>query len=335
MSFRARVAYFFSNLTKPLIDFALVGASRLLRKELGVITGTLEYWSLAPTASVNQKAQTGQRIREFVAGDSPFLIGRFGSTEFRAVMRSEQRAKRTVWEKIYAALAAGESPFWVPWEHSNLKVKSGFFPISKRATDAFVEIYRGAILDTDLLGMWVPGENFMEHLFRNSELTDLESLSPFGVPNPWTEVLRGKRVLVVHPFEETIKNQYRKRLALHNDPGILPEFELLTVRAVQSLGGASDDFETWFDALKYMHELTREKTFDVALVACGAYGLPLGSLMKADGQKVIVLGGILQLLFGIKGKRWDDSGLYNASWVRPLESERPSTYFGADQGAYW
>ena len=39
----------------------------------------------------------------------------------------------------------------------------------------------------------------------------------------------------------------------------------------------------------------------------------------------LYVGGGLQLLFGIKGKRWDDANgklLYNEHWVRPLSSDR-------------
>jgi glycerol-3-phosphate dehydrogenase len=50
-----------------------------------------------------------------------------------------------------------------------------------------------------------------------------------------------------------------------------------------------------------------KKDYDVALIGCGAYGLPLASHVKRKGKQSIHLGGGLQLLFGIKGKRWDDN----------------------------
>ena len=46
-----------------------------------------------------------------------------------------------------------------------------------------------------------------------------------------------------------------------------------------------------------------------------------------------------QLLFGIKGKRWDDhpiiSKLYNSAWVRPAESETPPSKSVVEGGSYW
>ena len=47
---------------------------------------------------------------------------------------------------------------------------------------------------------------------------------------------------------------------------------------------------------------------------------------------------VLQLLFGIKGKRWDDANgklLYNEHWVRPLSSDRPPGAGEVEGGAYW
>ena len=48
----------------------------------------------------------------------------------------------------------------------------------------------------------------------------------------------------------------------------------------------------------------------VALLGCGAYGMPLGAFIK-DGLKkpAIHVDGVLQLLFEIKGKRWDENSI--------------------------
>lgn len=56
------------------------------------------------------------------------------------------------------------------------------------------------------------------------------------------------------------------------------------------------------------------------------------------GKKAVHLGGATQILFGIKGKRWDEnpavSKFYNEYWVRPLpeESVRKNNVEG---GCYW
>ena len=70
-------------------------------------------------------------------------------------------------------------------------------------------------------------------------------------------MLKGKKVLVVHPFVESIKYQYENnREHLFENPDVLPEFkELILVKAVQTQADAKDSrFKDWFEALQYMKD---------------------------------------------------------------------------------
>ena len=121
---------------------------------------------------------------------------------------------------------------------------------------------------------------------------------------------------------------------------ILPEFELRTVTAVQTVAGQIDPrFKSWFDALDYMYDEAMKCDFDIALIGCGAYGFPLAAKLKKSGKMAIHMGGMLQVLFGIKGKRWDEdpivSKYYNDSWVRPGEDEKPKSSNVVVDGCYW
>ena len=57
------------------------------------------------------------------------------------------------------------------------------------------------------------------------------------------------------------------------------------------------------------------------------------------GKKAIHMGGSLQLLFGIKGKRWEDmvgyAGMMNEHWVKPLPEETPPNRTKVEDGPYW
>jgi phytoene dehydrogenase-like protein len=79
--------------------------------------------------------------------------------------------------------------------------------------------------------------------------------------------------------------------------------------------------------------------FDVAIIGAGAYGLPLAAHIKRLGKKAIQLGGATQILFGIRGRRWDRmpffQGLYNEHWVRPLPEETPLNFQSVEDGCYW
>ena len=80
--------------------------------------------------------------------------------------------------------------------------------------------------------------------------------------------------------------------------------------------------------------------FDVAIIGCGAYGFPLAAEIKRMGKIAIHMGGATQLLFGIRGKRWDDwVGVYkkmvNEYWVRPSEEEKISEGYKIENNFYW
>ena len=172
-------------------------------------------------------------------------------------------------------------------------------------------------------------------------ITRLTALEPWYVEHPWTGGLSGKKVLVIHPFRETILRQYEKREMLFDSPETLPEFaDLQVVQAVQTIAGNTDGrFRDWFEALDWMYTEAVKIDFDTAIIGSGAYGFPLAAKLKAAGKQAFHMGGATQLLFGIKGSRWDNhpviGRLYNEHWVRPAESERPRSANIVEGGCYW
>ena len=110
----------------------------------------------------------------------------------------------------------------------------------------------------------------------------MDTLEPYLHDNPWSEALAGKKILVIHPFNKTIENQYHnKRTLLFKDERVLPEFaSLQTIKAVQTLAGNKVTYKDWFAALDYMKSEIDQKDFDVAILGCGAYGFPLAAHVK-------------------------------------------------------
>jgi hypothetical protein len=79
--------------------------------------------------------------------------------------------------------------------------------------------------------------------------------------------------------------------------------------------------------------------FDVAIIGAGSYGLPLAAAVKRMGLQAVHLGGATQLLFGIRGRRWDDlpafQQLFTDAWVHPDEGTRPPRWREIEGGSYW
>lgn len=72
---------------------------------------------------------------------------------------------------------------------------------------------------------------------KGLNICELGSLEPWFSDYPWSAALKGKKVLVIHPFSETIQKQYKNREYIFPNTEILPEFELQTLKAVQTIAG--------------------------------------------------------------------------------------------------
>ena len=194
----------------------------------------------------------------------------------------------------------------------------------------------------DVLVSWRVEELFFCDWIRKKQTIRKKTMDTFYAQEvPWTAALEGKSILVVHPFAETIEEQYiYKRKNLFKNERILPEFsDLQTIKAVQSIAGEPVDFSDWFAALDYMKNEINKKVFDVALIGCGAYGLPLAAHVKRMGRKAVHMGGVLQFLFGIKGKRYienpQSSSYINSYFVSPPDSDKPQNCNIVEGGCYW
>lgn len=264
------------------------------------------------------------------------MARRFGNTELQTVV-GHLKVK-------YKGHSEEDDAYLDKW-FTRLGKDSGFFPVDYQYLEQFSDLILDAGANADLLAMWhLNMEDFIiEEFAPNADLTFLFRLEPWLAPGrPWSAALAGKKVLVIHPFERTIQEQYKRRALIFPDSEILPEFELRTLKAVQTLCGEEDDrFETWFDALDYMYGQAMDIDFDIAIIGCGAYGMPLASKLKNAGKQTIHLGGATQLLFGIKGYRWEHdyptkiASFFNDSWTRALAEETPKNAKTVEKGCYW
>jgi hypothetical protein len=237
----------------------------------------------------------------------------------------------------------GQRVSWDAQLIRQLASHAGVFPPDEHTAAAFAERFLVDLGQADLMGVWsfVPGEDYLLSRFcPGATRFQATAVEPYYFVEPWSAHLASKRVLVVHPFAETIEKQYRKnRAAIFPGTSILPEFELTTLRAVQSLAGNRTKFANWLEALAWMECEIARKDFDVALIGAGGYGLPLAAHVKRLGKVAIHLGGALQILFGIKGRRWDNmpaiAKFYNEHWVRPSASEQIPSAEKIEGGCYW
>lgn len=323
---------------------------RVLKKTYREITG-----ATFPNPSCDCDRQSANdKIFRLLDSGKPCMISRFGTTEINCVNNYLcVYRKRPFMKKCWDYITDKTHTPW--WNRSHWQVMylwSGIFPPGLSTAEHFSEQYLADIPEIDLLGCHQYYEKFMP-LRENVTKVQLETLYPFFVKRPWTRYLHGKKVLVVHPFEATIKQQYQRRKALFDNPDVLPDFELITLKSVQTIAGNKSLFRDWFEALAYMENQISSIDFDICLLGCGAYGLPLAAHVKRMGRQAVHLGGGLQLLFGIKGKRWVEQypdvlhylpgvnihtnyrSLFNNQWVYPLPEDKPARANIVENGCYW
>ena len=267
-------------------------------------------------------------IYHHIVAGRPFLVARFGDAELRTV-------KYTIEYNL------GFRKVIPDYIKEKMQINAGFFPTDDESMYAFGNMMIESSKQVDMFATWY---NQMEdyvihHTAKSAELCIPEYIDPFRSDHPWTRALAGKKVLVVHPFAQSIQKQYAIKEKLYDNKDMLPDFELITYKAAQTQARAESEFSTWFEALDKMFNDIKKLDFDIAIIGCGAYGFPLAARIKSLGKQAIHLGGATQILFGIKGARWDVrpevNRLFNEYWIRPSENERPKGAEKVEGGCYW
>jgi len=297
----------------------------------------------APLSACAEGQAANDLIRSMIESQGPCLIARYGCGELETTLRGiDVQREGGVLKKLMRMAIGTGGPFW--WDNSirgGVVWVAGYFPETDEALNAFSRRVCEDTRQIDLLGSWCTGDRQMKESYcptmKGIPLSDLE---PFWFERPWTGALAGRKVLVVHPFSDTIQAQYAKRRSLFDNPEMIPDYELITYRAISSFAGIKTPYATWFDALDKMCADISKIDFDVALIGCGAYGMSIGAFIKRElGRKALHLGGASQLFFGIKGHRWEPvpryAKLFNEHWTHPLASDTITNKSTIEGGAYW
>ena len=258
----------------------------------------------------------------------PFLIGRLGAAE---ACLTEQYLSG----KEY--LRACHNP------HSS----SGIYPENSETFKQFATIYMDSLRQlesSDAMATFPNIKTYEDIIFKVLKMNTImknRALEPFYFEDPWSKHLRDKTVLIVHGFVPSIKCQLRRAQVLFSNPEILPPFKTKFVHMPQALGGRTPH-KSYMETLSYVKtQIDDVGPFDVAIIAAGAYSMPLALYCKVKhSATAIAMGGGSQLLFGLKGKRWNThpilSKLYNKNWIYPLEEDTPQNAKHIELGGpYW
>jgi len=284
------------------------------------------------------KQDASDLIKEYILKGVPFAVGRLGTELYTLLNYKEVNLPKLEFYYKYIT----KQLYYKVWDQKTIDVLckfTGFFPPKIEEVEKFSALMIRELQNVDIWGCFSTIEKQFKEELEHTIKIQLADIDPILHRNPWTIALAGKKVLVIHPFEKSIISQYKKREYLFENKQILPKFKLRTIEAIQTIANSKTEYKDWFEALDFMKRKIDMTDFDVALIGCGAYSLPLTTYIKSIGKSAIYLGGGTQILFGIIGNRWESmpeiAKLINEYWVRPLPEETPDDSISIEGGCYW
>jgi hypothetical protein len=237
-----------------------------------------------------------------------------------------------------------------------IELHAGVWPPTHTSLDKWVDATLTAIRSCDVLvaGWYKPLEALEASLLTKLQSTapriPLRSLESYYVPpeDRWTQLLAGQRVAVVSSFAESISKQLAKReelWPLATDSLLPSTTEWIPIRTgyaptlAQGVAEWPSGILKWQDAVASIVQQVVDSKARMVLIGCGGLGMVIGAELKKKGIIAIVLGGATQVLFGIKGMRWQThpviSNLWNDAWAWPLASETPRGSLQIEGACYW
>jgi hypothetical protein len=273
-------------------------------------------------------------IMKALGSDEGCLIGRNGQIELDLMIESEEPSLSKL---LILEQNAGIFPSLQPY----------FF-------DKWKELTTKATIDADVLvsGWYEPLREaeriFLDNLHVTKKQIPLRSLEPYYVEpeDQWTQLLEGQEVAVVTCFTRSARKQIEKGSQIWGSKGVLPSntsWHWIQTGHPPSLAEGSNEWpphvNNWLEAANHVVSEVIQSGARIVLIGCGGMGMPIAKMLKDRGIIAIVMGGAIQVLFGIKGKRWEShqiiSSFWNDEWVWPSVFETPRGAKGIEGGCYW
>lgn len=232
------------------------------------------------------------------------------------------------------------------------KVQTGLFPRDGDFYREFAGFYAQQVRQLDTLGLfgWAGESRALKHYGFTFPLTYFSDQEPDrSIPEAadicYLPAFAGKKLLLISPFAPLLVERANKACfeAVWAKTG-KQWFAPAQVKGItMPYGWAPETKERYGTSLALYSEFEQqmaEVDFDVALIAAGALGIPLACCAKRMGKAAISLGGHLQVLFGVAGKRWRDQAewrdnYFTDAWIDVPPDYRPTQARLADGGAYW
>ena len=142
------------------------------------------------------QTESNDYIRDVILSHKVLSAGKIGNSERIGVIQCSQRALDN-------------------YGIENLHFNAGVYPPSLNCLYSFFLEYTYSISKINVFAQWIADGSggfaeapIIDEYAPKSQRIHSRALEPFYHEDPWSSALKGKRVLIVSPFEKSIKKQF-------------------------------------------------------------------------------------------------------------------------------
>ena len=211
-------------------------------------------------------------IQEKNQGNSHFILPRISGIENNVAVFA-----RVIRDKLHTELDPLRN--YIQKTLPAMKNNAGILLESTLEISNYSDAYLSAIEHCEMMAGWDVQGNYIGHIaqshaylrnvYPTKKMFWALSLDIFHYiySSPWTHALRGKRILIISPFEESILEKLPIRSKLYHGIDLFPDCEFITIKPPQTQAGEpSRGFTVEFHEFKEKIDMLID-SFDVALVS--------------------------------------------------------------------
>lgn len=281
------------------------------------------------------------------ANNTPFIIPRIAGVENNVAIMMKLMQESNPTQQQHQMQYLNKV---IPTMKNNAGIKLS----NINSVEKYMKLYLDAFENSDMISVWDTWGDVYKYISSSHDyITETyntcDQIWAFSFDifhyihnTPWTHALKGKRILLVCGFEESIKDQLEKREKIYG-VDLFPDCEFVCIKPPQTQG-TNDSAEFDVELNRFVEKLKGPEyagKYDIALCAAGGYGNLICNEIYKMGKPAIYVGGVLQMYFGILGQRWvrerpDILRMYlNEHWTRPKTTEKPKNFDKVEGSCYW
>lgn len=302
---------------------------------------------------INDPADILNLLNQTMDKKDSIFISRIGGSDFKAVAEYIDNPDQI------------NSSTWVDFHLKRVRDLNGFFDFESKLEnfEKYLNICYDAYKSSAIIayaGKTIPNfektisrgrlsfpenqEKFIKEVCANKNCVDWQSLclNPRKFLDSMKVWAKDKKILIVSPFSESIRLQFEKKDNLFYN-FVYPKFHLVTYTSSITYNNDEDNptslnvsTSNWVEECQKMMKEISQLDFDVALLSCGSYALPIGNFIDIVLQKKAIYTGVaMNYYFNIYGEnlkdRYEAFGCNLDYQIDPIENEKVGKIKGGRQ----